>query len=251
MKPANKQEAKVALVTGGARRIGAAIVKKLHASGYKVVIHCHRALKEGHKLAVALNEQRPDSAFVLQRELTSPEAAPEIISTIIDWTNHLDLLVNNASIFISNHCDEVTAQDWDILFNTNAKAPFLLSLAARPLLARQSGCIINLTDIHAEKPLSGYSIYCQSKAALEMQTKSLAREFAPEIRVNAIAPGAIAWPEDANSLTPELQQKIITKTPLKQHGNPEFIAQAVLALAENPFITGQILKVDGGRGLVG
>ncbi|MFT4059604.1 MAG: pteridine reductase [Legionella sp.] len=249
MKPSNKQEAKVALVTGGARRIGAAIIKKLHTSGYKVVIHCHRALKEGHELAIILNEKKPDSAFVLQRELTAPDAVQEIINSISDWTNRLDLLVNNASVFLRNHCNEIAAHDWDILFNTNVKVPFLLSLAARPLLAKQSGSIINLTDIHAEKPLSGYSIYCQSKAALEMQTKSLACEFAPEVRVNAIAPGAISWPENDNSLDLELQQKIIEKTPLKQHGDPEFIAQAVVALAENPFITGQILKVDGGRGL--
>lgn len=251
MNPINKQDAKVALVTGGARRIGAAIVKKLHGAGYKVVIHCHHALNEAHALALALNEQRLDSAFVLQRELTEPEAAQEIMSTITDWAGRLDLLVNNASVFIRTDTTDLVAKDWDILFNTNAKAPFLLSLAARPLLARTQGVIINLTDIHAQKPLSNYAIYCQSKAALEMQTKVLAREFAPEIRVNAIAPGAIAWPEETNSLTREEQQKIIAKTPLKQHGNPDFIAQALLALVENPFITGQILNVDGGRSTAG
>lgn len=251
MNPINKQDAKVALVTGGARRIGAAIVKKLHGAGYKVIIHCHHALNEAHALALALNEQRLDSAFVLQRELTKPEAAQEIMSTITDWAGRLDLLVNNASVFIRTDTTDLLAKDWDILFNTNAKAPFLLSLAARPLLARTQGVIINLTDIHAQKPLSNYAIYCQSKAALEMQTKVLAREFAPEIRVNAIAPGAIAWPEETNSLTREEQQKIIAKTPLKQHGNPDFIAQALLALVENPFITGQILNVDGGRSTAG
>ncbi|MGC1183358.1 pteridine reductase [Legionella sp.] len=243
----NTQEAKVALVTGGARRIGAAIVKKLHRVGYKVIIHCHHALDEAHALAVRLNERRGNSAFVLQRELTEPETAQEIMTTIIDWAGRLDLLVNNASVFIRTECKDLEAAHWNILFNTNVKVPFLLSLAARPLLAKQLGVIINVTDIHAEKPLSGYSIYCQSKAALEMQTKSLAQEFAPEIRVNAVAPGAIAWPEHTNSLTPETQQKIIAKTLLKRHGAPEFIAQAVLALAQNSFITGQILKVDGGR----
>ena len=136
-----------------------------------------------------------------------------------------------------------------LLFDTNVKVPFLLSLAARPLLRQQRGAIINITDIHAEKPLLGYSVYCQSKAALEMQTKTLAREFSPEIRVNAVAPGAIAWPEHANRLSSEEQQKIIDKTPLKCHGEPEYVAQAVLALGENPFITGQVLKVDGGRSL--
>jgi len=246
---ANKQEAPVALVTGGARRIGAALVKKLHAAGFKVVIHCHHALEEAHALAVTLNEQRPDSAFVVQRELTVSCAAEELMTDITNWTGRLDLLVNNASVFIRSDNAAFAASDWDKLFNTNVKVPFLLSLAARPLLAKQQGAIINLTDIHADKPLKGYSVYCQSKAALQMQTKTLAREFAPEIRVNAVAPGAIAWPENANSLTAAAQQKIINDTPLKQHGMPEYIAQAVLALAENPFITGQILIVDGGRSL--
>ena len=142
------------------------------------------------------------------------------------------------------------SNDWNVLFDIHVKAPFLLSLAARPLLAKQSGAIINITDIHAETPLKGYSVYCQSKAALEMQTKSLARELAPEIRVNAIAPGAIIWPEHSNTLNAETQEKIITKIPLKKHGAPEYVAKAVLALAANSYITGQILKVDGGRSLL-
>ncbi|CAM3031563.1 pteridine reductase [Legionella steigerwaltii] len=247
----NKQEVKVALVTGGARRIGAATAKKLHAAGYKVVIHCHHSLSEAHSLAAHLNEQRPNSAFVVQRELTETGAAEGIITTIQDWAGRLDLLVNNASVFIRTEFAAFAETDWHTLFNVHVKVPFLLSLAARPLLAKQSGAIINVTDTHAEKPLKEYSAYCQSKAALEMQTKSLAREFAPEIRVNAVAPGAISWPENANTLTPEQQEKIIAKTPLKKHGNPEYIAQAILALAENPYITGQILKVDGGRSLLG
>ncbi|AWN72759.1 pteridine reductase [Legionella anisa] len=251
MNPTNKQEVKVALVTGGARRIGAAIVQKLHAAGYKVVIHCHHSLQEAHALAVDLNEQRPNSAFVLQRELSETSAAAEMMTAIQDWAGRLDLLVNNASVFIRTEFTAFAETDWDVLFDVHVKAPFLLSLAARPLLAKHSGAIINVSDTHAEKPLKGYSVYCQSKAALEMQTKSLAREFAPEIRVNAVAPGAIAWPENANTLTPEIQEKIIAKTPLKKHGDPEYVAQAILALAENPYITGQILKVDGGRNLLG
>lgn len=251
MNPTNKQEAKVALVTGGARRIGAAIVQKLHAAGYKVVIHCHQSLQEAHNLAADLNEQRPNSAFVLQRELSETCAAAEIMTAVQDWAGRLDLLVNNASVFIRTEFTAFAETDWNALFDVHVKAPFLLSLAARPLLAKHSGAIINVSDTHAEKPLKGYSVYCQSKAALEMQTKSLAREFAPEIRVNAVAPGAIAWPEHANTLTPEIQEKIIAKTLLKRHGNPEYIAQAILALAENPYITGQILKVDGGRNLLG
>lgn len=246
---ANKQDSKVALVTGGARRIGAAIVKSLHQAGYKVVIHCRGALSEAHALAVDLNNIRIDSAYVLPRELTQQDAAQEMIATIIDWAGRLDLLVNNASIFIRTESHSFNAADWDALFAVNVKVPFLLSLAAYPFLKQQQGNIINITDIHAEKPLKGYGIYCQSKAALKMQTESLAREFSPEVRVNAVAPGAIAWPEHTNILTPEAQQKIIAKTPLKQHGKPEYIAQAVLAVAQNPFITGQTFKIDGGRSL--
>ncbi|KGP64281.1 pteridine reductase [Legionella norrlandica] len=249
MNQANKQEAKVALVTGGTRRIGAAIIKKLHASGYRVVIHCRFSLQEADKLAQYLNVQRIDSAIVLQKELTESNAANEIIAIVDNWAGRLDLLVNNASVFKRTDYHFSIEEDWQYLFTVNVQVPFLLSVAARSLLSRYKGAIINLTDIHAEKPLKGYSVYCQTKAALEMQTKSLAREFAPDIRVNAVAPGAIAWPEDENSLSEEAQQKIIEKTPLKSHGSPEFIAQAVLALAENSFITGQTLKVDGGRSL--
>ncbi|HAT8580431.1 TPA: pteridine reductase [Legionella pneumophila] len=245
----NTQEAKVALVTGGAKRIGAAIVKKLHLSGYQVAIHCRSALHEADILAKDLNQLRTNSAIVMQKELTELDAAEEIISKVKHWAGRLDLLVNNASVFKRTDCHFLNEADWQYLFAVNVQVPFLLSMAACPLLAPCKGSIINITDIHADKPLKGYSVYCQTKAALEMQTRSLARELAPEIRVNAVAPGAIAWPENDNSLTAEAQQKIIEKTPLKSHGSAEFIAQAVLALAENPFITGQTLKVDGGRSL--
>ncbi len=251
MNQANKQEAKVALVTGGARRIGAAIVTLLHQAGYKVVIHCRNTLQEAHDLAAELNNKRKDSAFVLQRELTENYAAQEIMTTVSDWSGRLDLLVNNASIFVRTEHESFNESNWRALFDIHVKAPFLLSQAAYPLLKQRCGTIINITDIHAENPLKGYSVYCQSKAALKMQTESLAREFAPDVRVNAVAPGAIMWPENVNSLTIEEQQKIIAKTPLKQHGKPEFIAQAVLSLAQNPFITGQTLRVDGGRSLGG
>lgn len=251
MNQANKQEAKVALVTGGARRIGAAIVKTVHQAGYKVVIHCRGGLSDAHALAVDLNNQRVDSALVLQRELRDTDAPEEIMTTIMNWAGRLDLLVNNASVFIRTEGHSFNTADWQAIFDINVKVPFLLSLAAYPLLQNHQGAIINITDIHAEKPLKGYSVYCQSKAALEMQTKTLAREFSPEVRVNAVAPGATVWPEEANSLSFEVKKTIIAKTPLKTHGNPEYIAQAVLALAQNPFITGQVLKVDGGRSLTG
>lgn len=249
MNQANKQAVKVALVTGAARRIGAEIVKELHQAAFKVVIHCHRSLEEAQILAETLNRQDPDSALVLQQDLCLPNAAKQLIAATIAWAGQLDLLVNNASVFTKTDLSSFNESKWDNLFSTNVKAPFLLSLEARTYLATQQGQIINITDIHGDRPLKGYAEYCQTKAALIMQTKALAREFAPEVRVNAIAPGAIAWPEKDNSLTNDLQAKIIHNTPLKKHGSPAYIAQAVLALVANSFITGECLKVDGGRSL--
>jgi pteridine reductase len=202
-------------------------------------------------LATDLNHQRIDSAFILQRELNEKNAALELMNIVNEWSGRLDLLVNNACVFARTDCANFNEADWSIIFETNVKVPFLLILAARPLLSQHSGAIINITDIHGERPLQGYSLYCQSKAALEMQTKTLAREFSPTVRVNSVAPGATLWPENANALSRAEQQKILDKTPLTNHGNPEYLAQAVLALAENPFITGQTLKVDGGRSLMG
>lgn len=247
MNQANKQAAKVALVTGGARRIGAAIVKALHQEGYTVVIHCRDSIAEAHALAVTLNEQRSNTCYVLPQELTAPVAAETIIQSILEWTGRLDLVVNNASLFIKSDLNAESVNEWDSLFTMNVQVPYLISLSARAALSKTQGAIINITDIHAKTPLKGYEVYCQTKAALDMQTKALARAFAPDIRVNAVAPGAIAWPEDTNSLSNAEQEKIIAKTPLKKHGDPHFIAQAVIALVNNPFITGQILAVDGGR----
>lgn len=249
MNQVNTQALKVALVTGAARRVGAAIAKKLHQASYRIVIHCNHSLVEAQALAKDFNLQRPDSALVLQGDLCTPGIAEQLIKDSLGWAGRLDLLVNNASIFKRNGFDCFDEKIWDDLFASNVKAPFLLSLAARPYLAVNQGVIINLTDIHADRPLREYAIYCQSKAAFAMQTKALAREFAPEIRVNAVAPGSVAWPEQDNILNNAEQADIIAKTPLKRHGDPDFIAQAVLALASNPFITGQILNVDGGRSI--
>lgn len=249
MNQANKQVAKVALVTGSARRIGASVVKTLHKAGFRVVIHCHSSMLEAKALAEPLNQQCQDSALVLQKDLIDPDAASFLITKTMNWAGRLDVLINNASVFSRGDCLSIKPEEWDRLFELNLKAPYLLSLKAKPHLAESQGVIINITDIHAQKPLKGYAAYCQSKAALEMQTKALAQEFAPCIRVNAIAPGAIAWPENENTLSAENQEKIIAQTPLKCHGNPQYIGQAVLSLIDNPFITGQILNVDGGRSI--
>lgn len=250
MNQVNTQDTKVALVTGSARRIGAAIIKYLHGAGFRVVIHCHASQQEAQALCQQLNQARAQSAIVVQQELSEARAAETLLSAVKQWAGRLDVLVNNASLFIRSNEQLFNAGDWQRQFAVNVQAPYILSLAARPLLRQVQGCIINISDIHAERPIKGYAVYCQSKAALEMQTKALAREFAPEIRVNAVAPGAIAWPESANTLSNAEQQQIINKTALKRHGDPSHIAQAVLALVENSFITGQILKVDGGRSIV-
>ncbi|MBA2657423.1 MAG: pteridine reductase [Tatlockia sp.] len=247
MNQANKQAAKVALVTGAARRIGAAIVSQLHQVGFKVIIHCNHSSFEAQELAAQLNQQCADSVKVITQDLCAPDVGNLLIEATIAWAGRLDLLVNNASIFEKTNFSNFSEKNWEALFSINVKAPFLLALAVRPYLAENQGSIINITDIHGETPLKDYSEYCQTKAALILQTKALAREFAPQIRVNAVSPGAIVWPEHENLVSQEIQDEIIAKTPLKRKGDPLFIAQAVLALAENKFITGQILKVDGGR----
>ena len=234
---------KVALITGSSQRIGSAIANHLHQNGYRVLIHCYRSHDIAQDLADRLNEKRQNSAHVLSCDLRIKESAENLIYNTIEWAQRLDVLVNNASVFSKHEAD------WDDMFITNVKSPFWLSYAAYPYLAKNQGAIINLTDTHADTPLKGYAMYCQTKAALNMQTKALALEFAPSVRVNGVAPGAIAWPKGDNSLNAVKQQSIIAKTPLKSHGKPLFIAQAVFSLIDNPFITGQILRVDGGRNL--
>lgn len=237
----DKQDTRVALITGSAKRIGAAIATHLHQAGFQVVIHCHQSISQAQQLAYGLNEKRQNSAHVICTDLSSLSACEFLIQKTLQLTQRLDLLVNNASLF-SRHIT-----DWDALFHLNVKVPYLLSNQAFSALNQTHGAIINITDAHINQSLKGYAIYCQTKAALAMQTKALARELAPNVRVNAVAPGAIVWPEHDNQLTQAQQQQIIQDIPLKRHGNPIFIAQAVLALADNPFITGQTLCVDGGR----
>ena len=243
----NHKNKQVALVSGAGRRIGAAIAYHLHQAGYRVAIHCHHSLSAAEELAKKMNQERPNSAFVLKADLGQKDACVKLIHATLDWGLQLNVLINNASVFERTPTDPLDDAHWDNMFRVNVRAPFLLSHTAYPHLAQQQGAIINITDIHAQTPLKDYPVYCQSKAALSMQTKALSREFAPAVRVNAIAPGAIAWPEGENALPSTIQQTILEKTPLKRHGEPLFIAKAVLALIENPFITGQTLSVDGGR----
>jgi len=243
------QEAPAALVTGAGRRIGAAIAEHLHQAGFQVVVHYHHSREAAEKLIEKLNEKRPASAYCIQADLAVRAQAQRLITDTVDYCGRLDLLVNNASLFLKTAPDFVADDVLQQLFVTNVQAPLWLSQAAYTHLDKQQGAIINITDTHAERPLRGYSVYCQTKAALAMQTQSLALEFAPRVRVNAVAPGAIIWPENENTLNDTKKKQIIEKTLLKCHGNPLYVAQAVLALAQNPFITGQTLRVDGGRGL--
>lgn len=246
MKATDSQGSKTALITGSARRVGATIARTLHQAGYQIVIHCRHSLTEAHCLASELNQKKPGSAIVIQKDLLSPQGPELLIKDVLKWKNRLNLLVNNASDFIKDPL-QFDPEHWQHLMTINAEAPWRLSLAAAEALTKSCGQIINISDIHAEKPLKGYSVYCQTKAMLNMQTKALAQNLAPAVRVNAIAPGAIIWPEQDNALNETIKQEIINKTLLKKHGAPEYIAQAVIALAENPYITGQILAVDGGR----
>lgn len=243
------QDVRVALITGAARRIGAAIAERLHQAGFYVVIHCHHSKQEADALSHQLNQIRAHSACVLVADLSLKNQAQTLMKQAIEWQGRLDVLVNNASCFIKTPAGFVDEAVWDKLWITNVKAPLWLSEAAYLSLAQYNGSIINITDIHAEKPLSDYAVYSQTKAALKMQTEALAREYAPSIRVNAVAPGAIAWPEGENALSSEVQAHIISKTLLKKHGEPMWIAEAVLSLVSNKFITGQTLRVDGGRSL--
>ena len=238
---------KVAIITGGARRIGAEITRTLHAQGFNVIVHYRYAISDANALVAELNQQRPDSACALPLDLSE-------ISQFFDYIDHcqqrwgrIDLLINNASSFYPTSVNFATDIQWDDLFNSNVKGAFFLTQHALPWLQQTQGQVINITDIHAKTPLKGYPIYCMAKAALDMMTQSLARECGPTVRVNAIAPGAILWPEDENTLSEAKRTAIIDATALKRPGTPAHIAKAVLALISNDYMTGTTLTVDGGR----
>jgi pteridine reductase len=231
----------VALITGAARRIGAALAAHLHKAGFRIIVHYCQSQSAAVQLVSNFNQIRTDSAVAFSADLCVPSAASDLLQAGLAHWGRLDLLVNNASIFSRDDAD------WDRMWHCNVQAPYFLSRAAFAALKANQGSIVNITDIHAHTPLRDYPAYCQTKAALAMQTRALAQEFAPDVRVNAIAPGAILWPEGTNKLDPSIQQKIIDKTLLKRHGTPEHIAQALLYLITNTYATGQSLQVDGGR----
>ena len=237
-----------ALVTGGARRVGAEILRHLHAAGARVAIHCHRSQAEARALAADLNARRPDSAAVFTADLLLTGSMPGLISSVTARFGSLDVLVNNASSFYATPLGELNPSQWDDLMGSNLKAPLFLAQAAADALRRARGLIVNIADIHGLRPLPGYIIYSTAKAALLHLTRSLARELAPEVRVNGIAPGPVLWPESG---TDEAQkQAIIDSTLLQRAGSPADVARAVRFFAvDAPYVTGQVLAIDGGRSL--
>jgi len=239
---------KVVLITGAARRIGAAIAVHLHGAGFKLVLHYRHSQKEAEQLCATLNQKRAHSAITLQADLCDTRTLPTLIKAAVSAWGRLDALVNNASNFIKTPLGQVTEAVWDELMDSNLKAPLFLSQLAYPHLAEQNGCIINLTDIHIERPMRDYAAYCVSKAGVAALTRIMAKEWGPAIRVNAISPGMMIWPEGENTLSEVLRQKIIDEAALKRIGNPQEIAKAVLFfIRDADYITGQILAVDGGR----
>ena len=240
--------AKTALITGAARRIGATLVRALHAVGMNIILHYRGSAKDAEQLYDELNGQRADSIMLVRADLMNAEELGPLVSQARNAWGQLDVLINNASTFYPTYVGEITDQDWEDLLGINLKVPLFLSQAVAPMLRQSHGSIINIVDIHADRPLKNYTVYCIAKAGLVMLTKSLARELAPGVRVNGIAPGAILWPEveDYGSVHTE----IIERTALKREGHPEDIANAALFLIRNAaYITGQIISVDGGRTL--
>jgi pteridine reductase len=239
-------QGKVVLVTGAARRIGAAIARRLHASGANVLLHYRGAEAEAVRLEAELNAARAGSAVKVKADLLAPIAPRLLVSAAQERFGRLDLLVNNASTFYPTAVGSIEAGHWEELMGSNLRAPLFLAQEAAPQLKKNGGAIVNVADIHAERPLKGYLVYSVAKAGLVALTRALALELAPEIRVNGVAPGAIAWPEDGQ-FEPAERTRIVANTPLARLGAPEEIARAVHFLATAPFITGQILAVDGGR----
>lgn len=239
---------KVALITGAARRVGAVIARTLHAQGMNLVLHYRHSQQEAQKLQSALLAIRENSVILVQADLLNIAKINSTIKTGIKAWGRLDALINNASSFYPTPLNTLTEQQWDELMGSNLKAPLFLAQAAESALRKNSGCIINIADIHADRPLKNHCIYSAAKAGLVMLTKSLARDLGPEIRVNAIAPGAILWPEQGlDELT---KRRIISNTALKRRGGAEDIARVTLFLLRDAgYITGQTITVDGGRSL--
>jgi pteridine reductase len=242
-------QGKTVLITGGAKRVGAAICRRLHAAGANLMLHYRASAGEARLLQAELNHTRPNSVALIQADLLDLPKLPSVVEQTLQTYGHLDALVNNASTFFPTPIGEITEHAWNDLMGTNLQVPLFLAQAAAPALRKAQGAIVNLSDIHAERPLKNYVIYSIAKAGIAGLTRSLARELAPEVRVNAVAPGPILWPDD-ESFDELSRQRIISHTPLKREGTPEDIARAVhFLLAEANYVTGETINVDGGRNM--
>ena len=237
---------KSALITGAAHRIGAQIARTLHENGANLIIHYRHSAEAAEALAIALNEIRNDSAVTLRADLNDFDEISNLADVAIKAFDRLDILINNASEFYPTPIGTIQQKHWDELMNSNCRAPLFLSQACADSLGKQNGTIINLLDIYATVPLNNHSIYCSAKAASQMLVKSLALELAPSIRVNGIAPGAILWPSNYNDDN-AAQQAMLRQVPLQRSGDPESIAKAVLFIIDNDYLTGEVIRVDGGR----
>jgi len=235
-------------VTGGAKRLGAAMARRLHAAGASVVVHYHRSREAADQLVAELHAVRAGSTLAVSGDLNDVDCLPALVARAVERFGRIDVLINNASTFYPTPVGTITAAQFDDLVGTNLRAPLFLSQAAAPALRETRGLIINMVDIHARRPLRAHPVYSAAKAGLVMLTKSLARELGPEVRVNGIAPGPVLWPE--RDLDESLKTEIVAKTALKRSGSPEDIARTALFLAtEAPYVTGQVIAVDGGRSL--
>lgn len=241
-------QGKVVLVTGGAKRVGAAISHRLHAAGAQLAVHYRSSVSEASALCDELNALRAESAFAFQADLLDLDALPKLVQKVVRKFGRLDALVNNASSFYATPLAEVDEQQWHDLLGTNLRAPLFLAQAAADELRRSHGCIVNIADIHAERPMHGHLLYSVAKAGLVALTRGLAQEMAPQVRVNAVAPGVILWPEAEAWQDENQRRKIVAHTLLKREGEPDDIAKAVTFLIQDaPYVTGQIITVDGGR----
>jgi len=238
---------KSALITGAANRIGAKITRTLHENGANLIVHYRNSDTEAKALAEDLNSQRSGSAITLQADLGDIERLSTMAQEAADAFGRLDILINNASSFYPTTIGEINQQNWDDLIGSNFKAPLFLSQACHRQLRENNGIIINMLDIYASTPLRNHSLYCAAKAANQMLVKSLALELAPEVRVNGIAPGAILWPQQSDAAGLEAQQKILAQIPLQRMGDTESIAKTVMFLITNDYVTGEVIRVDGGR----
>lgn len=243
-------QGKTVLVTGGAKRVGAAIVRRLHAAGANVAIHCRSSLYDALALRAELNDKRADSAMTVQADLLETVTLPRVVAEVVQQFGRLDALVNNASSFYPTPLEQVNEAQWNDLLGTNLKAPLFLAQAAAAELRRQRGCIVNIVDIHSEQPLHGHLLYNIAKTGLAGLTRALAQEMAPQVRVNGVSPGVNLWPENAEWQDEDKRRRHIAHTLLKREGEPDDIARAVqFLIADAPYVTGQIIAVDGGRSI--